>query len=173
MQVINSCSVDFNELFELHYTEMFWVAKGIVRRYDLAEDVVQDAYIKAYKNSQSLIDLKKKRAWLRQIVVRTAIDYYRKEKKQLNVILDDQETIERKQCDHQAFDTYSWKIEKDLIVQVIEHLPKKSKEILTLKWFFDYSDQRISHELNVNVGAVKTRLHRARKQFKAVYDQYN
>lgn len=165
--------LDFTDYYQQFYLEMYYVAKRIVHNHYSAEDIVQEAYMKAYKNYCHLVDQSKCRAWLRTIVIRTAIDYYRKQTKyelvsvEAGADLGHQLICPRNDVQEQFF----WILDEKGIFAAIETLPKGMQEVLKLKIETDGKDQDIADQLNISLSAVKTRLHRARKMLKATYDQ--
>ena len=174
-EAIESINLDFTDYYHEHYNEMYRVAIGVVRNHYSAEDVVQEAYIKAYKNYGHLIEKSKCRAWLRTIVIRTAIDYYRKDKRYETVSVEEgAESGQLLQCpknnvEHQLH----WHFEQAEILEKVETLPKNMQAVLKIKIDTDGKDQDIADQLNISLSAVKTRLHRARKLLKDEFEIVN
>ncbi|WP_067839952.1 RNA polymerase sigma factor [Amphibacillus sediminis] len=162
---------DFDTYFNDHYQEMYFVALRVVHNHYSAEDVVQEAYLKAYKNYTYLTDASKRRAWLRTIVIRTAIDLYRKETKYPCLSLEEETEAGREHCytGNSVEDQFERILEYEQVEQAINTLPKSLREVLQLKLIHDSKDKVIANELNISLAAVKTRLHRARKQLKEIY----
>lgn len=149
-----------------YYNEMVFVAKRIVYDYALAEDVVQEAFIKAYRSYHLLDDQTKKKAWLRTIVIRTAIDVYRKEKRNETQSIEvfQEFGYEYAKTDDMVLNRVIMGDFLEDVCQKVNELPSKLQEVMRLKCCFDWSDQRIADHLDLSLSAVKTRLHRARKQ---------
>ncbi|SEN66787.1 RNA polymerase sigma-70 factor, ECF subfamily [Amphibacillus marinus] len=157
---------DFNCYFKAYYQEMYYIAKRIVHNHYTAEDVIQEAYIKAYRNYVYLSDHAKGRAWLRTIVIRTAIDFYRKETK-YSVASVEAQAEEGHECcvaTKQVQDQFDYQVNIELIQQALLNLPIRLRQVIELKLTNDLSDAKIAEKLNISLSAVKTRLHRARKQ---------
>jgi RNA polymerase sigma-70 factor, ECF subfamily len=68
------------ELFALHHGEIYAYVLRMVRDPDLAADFTQDAFIKAYRAQDSLLDRAKARAWLYQIAYHVVLDEMRRRK---------------------------------------------------------------------------------------------
>lgn len=151
----------FEHYFHDYYYEMYYVAKRFIRDAYLAEDILQEAYIKAYNCQHMISDPTKVKAWLRTIVTRTAIDYVRKEAKSrcipLDLICHDIEGTQETYLD--------CKFNGQYLQSVIVQLPINLQHVVLLK-INDYSHIEIAEKLNISISAVKTRLHRARKQLK-------
>ncbi|MBM7540380.1 RNA polymerase sigma factor [Amphibacillus cookii] len=166
---------DFDEYFHSHYNEMYYTAKRVVHQHFSAEDVVQEAYIKAYNNYAHLSDGSKRRAWLRTIVIRTAIDYLRKENKYVTLSIEQELEVGHDYCytDNCVQNQFDLNLEFEEIKHAMQQLPPNLQAVLELKLRFDYKDEAIAERLNISHSAVKTRLHRARKQLRQVYNKGN
>jgi len=154
--------------FYRYYQEMYFVAKRVVYDHYLAEDVVQEAMIKAYRYQKHLSDQTKLRAWLRTIVIRTAIDVYRKEKKMTKVSIEEQaeQGLELIKTDDVVCQSVELMSLCEALTVKVQALPEKLRQVVLLKAEEDLSDQMIADRLNLSLSAVKTRLHRARKQLR-------
>lgn len=172
---IEAIDVDFTDYYHEHYNEMYYVAKRIVHSHYNAEDVVQEAYIKAYKNYGYLVEKSKCRAWLRTIVIRTAIDYYRKQTRYETVSVEEgAEMGQFLQCPKSCVENQLyWRFEQAQISEKIGTLPQSMQAVIKLKISTDGKDQEIADQLNISLSAVKTRLHRARKLLKAEAETAN
>ncbi|QTM98910.1 sigma-70 family RNA polymerase sigma factor [Sediminibacillus dalangtanensis] len=163
----------FEAVYQQYYQRMYLVSVGITKDRCLAEDVVQDAFIKAYKHFDKLRDHDKLGAWLTSIAYRTAIDAIRKEKKRTYVPLEDvyltsqesssEERVVEKQVE------YKW-TEEQIKRQVVLLSPKLRK-VFTLKYQNEWTDKEIAGSLRLALGTVKARLYRARKRVKEGMEQ--
>lgn len=156
------------DYYAIYYQEMYYVAKRIIREHYLAEDIVQESFLKAFKCQDMIIDHSKLRAWLRTIVTRTAIDYLRKESKFAFCSIDQtrDECVHITGVENSVEEQISWKLCYLELKNLIGELPETLQEVIQLKLIGDCSDAEISRKLNITISAVKTRLHRARKRLK-------
>jgi RNA polymerase sigma-70 factor (ECF subfamily) len=139
----------------------------------LAEDIVQETFIKAYKNINTVEDPKKLGAWLSVITARTAIDFLRLEKRKCWMLVDPsimepilgsagiKEHIEEEVGLHLLHEELNRLIEKNL--------SKEFQEVLILKTQCGLKENEIANLLNLKSATVKTRLYRARKQLKKAF----
>ena len=171
-EAIEEVNLDFTDYYRDYYNEMYYVAKRIVHSHYSAEDVVQEAYIKAYKNYGHLIEKSKCRAWLRTIVIRTAIDYYRKHRRYELVSVEESAEVGQLLPCPKSFvqDQLYWTFERAEISKKIAALPQSMQAVLKIKIRTDGKDQDIADQLNISHSAVKTRLHRARKLLKSALE---
>jgi RNA polymerase sigma-70 factor (ECF subfamily) len=133
----------------------FWLS----RDRDLAEDVVQESMLRAWKAQDSLQDETSAKPWLLTIIRR---EYARSFERKRFVTLDVEELIAREEPMLAAAD------EQDLVElrAALFRLPEEYREPLVLQVLMGYSTAEIAAELDLSSAAVLTRLFRARKQLR-------
>lgn len=163
--------IDFNELYKQHSKRLCHIAFQITKDKYLAEDVVQETFIKAFKKADSIENADKIGSWLSAIAARTAIDCLRTEKRK-NWLPTDQSLMEQvfsnegqNQCVENEVEMILFKEEIQLL---LVKLTVEYQEVLILKVRFGLKEEEIASRLNLKSGTVKTRLHRARRQLKKV-----
>lgn len=163
--------IDFDELYNKHSKKLRHIAYNITKDRFLAEDVVQETFIKAYRKIETIEDTEKIGAWLSAIAGRTAIDYLRAEKRR-KWLPSDQSLMEQIFSDQDFNQTIEKEVEmilfKEDVQQLLYKLTLEYQEVLVLRLQYGLKEQEIALQLNLKSGTVKTRLHRARKQLKKV-----
>lgn len=156
----------FSLIYESYYHKVYMIALSIIRDGYLAEDVLQETFIKAYQKLDQIKEREKIGSWLSTIATRTAIDFVRKEKKTRARLLDesivgsgDSSIIVENVLEKQFF-------EKEM-KRKIERLKPEYRQVLELRYYRGLKETEIEHELNVSKSCVKTRLYRARKTLKS------
>lgn len=163
-------SIDFNQLFFMYSRRLQGLALSYVKDSFLAEDIVQEAFLKAYKKMDSIEDWNKIGSWLSAITVRTAIDFLRMEKRKNDRLVGSSEIIlEIAASETNTEEEAGISFFKEEISQRIEHLPKQSQEVLSLKINHGLNETEIARRLHLKPSTVKTRLYRARKQLKQTF----
>jgi RNA polymerase sigma-70 factor (ECF subfamily) len=135
---------------------------------DEAEDIVQETFVKIYIQGKRFENQGENsfRAWSYTILVRTALSYIRKMKRErLSTVHLDNELIEALADKTNAFDLYAL---KDEILSVLSRLPGAVRRILTLRFLEGLTYEEIAVVEGVSEGAVRTRLSRARREFEKV-----
>lgn len=151
-------------LFELFYEDAYRSAYMITRNQHQAEDVTQEAFLKAFNHFDTLAEPKKFGAWLKSIVVRTAIDLLRREKR---FVFSDELEGESGEAGlyPAAFPLPEEELEraelKAVVRQAVAALPAKQQLVVVLKFYHGLKDPEIAQVLQVSVGTVKSRAHRA------------
>ena len=89
---MNSCK-KVDEIWNRFSTELLNFIVKRVNSIEEAEDILQDSFVKIYKNIDKLSNYKTFKSWLYLIVRNTIIDYYRKKKNNIETISDEHENI--------------------------------------------------------------------------------
>lgn len=135
---------------------------------DEAADVVQDTFVKIYIQARRFEDRGENsfRAWAYTVLVRTALSYIRKMKRErLATVHLDNELAEALADHHNYFDLYAL---KDEVLSVLSRLPGAVRRLLTLRFLEGLTYEEIAVMEGVSAGAVRTRLSRARREFEKV-----
>jgi RNA polymerase sigma-70 factor (ECF subfamily) len=149
------------QLYNLYCKAMVLVAFRYVKDRFIAEDVTQDAFIKAFKNINNYKNEVAFGAWLKRIIINQSIDQLKKNK--LDLVSINEEIITKA-------DDHDWNIESDIsvdgIVEVINSLKDKYRLVLTLYLLEGYDHQEISDILHITKNTSRTHLLRGKKVLK-------
>lgn len=135
------------------YEAMYRLAYTYVRNEEDALDIVQESVYKAIKHSTSVKQETYIKTWLWRIVMNTALDFIRKNQKE--VAVEDFYEAGREDS-YQDFDT----------IEALEILDEKEKAVVVLRFFEDQKLSEIGKILNENTNTVKTILYRSLKKLK-------
>ncbi|MCR2823745.1 RNA polymerase sigma factor [Lederbergia panacisoli] len=153
-------------IFEMFYQRVYYTAYYIVQDRELAQDIVQETFLKAFQNMHTVKDGEKLGAWLAAIASRTAIDYLRKIKKWNEVVSEDHvidEQLSRNEDFHSTVETIvEKKFLKNILLREIDELKPEHKQVLILAYLHDMKYDEIAKALDIKVTLVKTRIHRAK-----------
>ncbi|MBU3012669.1 sigma-70 family RNA polymerase sigma factor [Polaribacter vadi] len=149
------------QLYNLYCKAMFIISYRYVNDKCVAEDVMQEAFLKAFKNINSYKNEVPFGAWLKRIVINQSIDYLKKKKLELVSINDEVTTKE---------DEEDWKVDSSIsidgVVEKINNLKDKYRLVLTLYLLEGYDHQEISQVLNITENTSRTHLLRGKKLLK-------
>ena len=174
----------FRSLYDRHHQKVFYLAIGIVKNAVDAEDVVQEAFIKAYKSLDSFRGQSSFYTWLYRIVTNIAIDFTRRQKRRVEVavegidvsgVVDRQsfaalslglannagpdELLERNEL-RQHFDT------------AMNELSADHRAVVILREIDGLSYTEISEIVGCSKGTVMSRLHHARKKLQSALQEF-
>lgn len=151
----------WEELYGSYYTELIAYSTAMSRSKELAEDLVQETFVRAMMNSEIVEDLSpnKRRAWLYRTLKNLFFDHYRRAvlESQYTQILTPQPPVEQE----------LQKIEDALVLQSIS---PEDRTLFHLRYMEGYTAVEISEMLNIPAGTVRSRLSRCRKYLKKSYE---
>jgi RNA polymerase sigma-70 factor (ECF subfamily) len=142
-------------------TLAFRVAYGVLRHRQDAEDVAQEAFVKAYRSFGQLRDRERFRAWLVRMTWRLAIDRRRNDRRR--------EAREAAAPDVVAADTPDELIVRERAAHLwraIDSLPDKLRIVIVLAGIEEHDTNEVARLLDVPQGTVKSRLFLARQRLK-------
>lgn len=162
-------AVDFNQLYAMYAKRLLYIAYQYTRDRFLAEDIVQETFLKAHKNIKMVEDNRKLGAWLAVIAARTAIDFLRANKRRYCLPVDPVDMEPMLGSNDEGMnteDTVGTRLFQEYLFHLIGDMSKEFQEVLVLKVYYGLRDNEIAALLNLKAATVKTRLYRARKQLK-------
>jgi RNA polymerase sigma-70 factor (ECF subfamily) len=160
---------DFENATIPHKHALYNYALKIAANSDDASDLVQETYYKAYKSFHQFENGTNSKAWMFMILKNTFINNYRKQKREpvkvdYDEIEDVYESIKSDQSNNNNLDLdfYSNLLDDELS-EALSKLPSKMKDVFLLCDLEGYTYEEIAELVNVPIGTVRSRLHRARK----------
>ena len=154
----------FDALYEKYKNLAIHTAYLITGNLPDSEDIVQDTFVKVYLHSRELKNNSGFKAWMMQILVRTA---YRMEKKKSREF-PDEETIIRMEdrTDLSSLDKVMQLEEARRLQYVVKTLPVRQRTVVILFYYDQFSISEIAKMLGIMEGTVKSRLYTARLRMK-------
>ena len=145
----------FDRLVAVYYMDMFRYAAWLCRDRSIAEEVVQEALLRAWKSLDALRDAAAAKQWLLTIVRRENARYF--ERRRLETV-----DIDNLTASQSAMLAEAPNEELDDLREAIYGLEDDYREPLVLQVLMGYSTNEIAELMGLKQGAVLTRLHRAR-----------
>jgi RNA polymerase sigma-70 factor (ECF subfamily) len=136
------------------------VARGVLRNSADAEDVAQEALLRAYRRFHRLRDRNRFRAWLVRIAFRLALDRFRSAKRR-----EQRETLWAQPVPRPTTEDLAASSEfQEHLDRALEALPEKLRLVLLLSAMEGHTQEEVAAMLGLPLGTVKSRLFFARKQ---------
>lgn len=157
LQVKNGDETAFKSIFDLFNKRLLYMAKEIVPDPALAEDIVQDAFIKLWDRRKNFNDIMSIKAFLYLCVKNSCRNEYKHAK-----VVD--KYLSRQQMPVEEHIVVSKMIEAEVFNELhkaIEKLPNGCKDVIYLGYFAEMSNQEVADELNISINTVKTQKLRA------------
>ena len=152
----------FKQLVSEYKERLYWHIRKIVLVHDDADDVLQNTFIKIYKNIDSFKNESKLFSWMYRIATNESITFINKRAKEKNISIEEyhQEAVSSLADDHYFSGDYI-----QLVLQkAIATLPQKQQIVFNLKYFEALKYDEISEILDTSVGALKASYHHATKK---------
>jgi RNA polymerase sigma factor (sigma-70 family) len=162
----------YTVLVERYRGALYHIVIKMVRRPEEAEDLVQEAFIKAFGALASYRFEYRFSTWLYKIAANSAIDYLRKRRIDAMSLdrpvatADGEIQVELADWTYNPEETLYKHRQSISIAAAIDALPEKYREVIVMRHSQDLSYQEIARQLDVPVGTVKARIFRARELLK-------
>ncbi|WP_344929296.1 RNA polymerase sigma factor [Aquimarina addita] len=155
----------FTELVTLYKERLYWHIRNMVKNHNDADDVLQNVFIKVYKNIQKFKGESKLYSWMYRIATNESITFLNKRAKKFNI---SNEELKQQLIDNLESDVYFEGDEIQLKLQkAIATLPPKQQQVFNMKYFQELKYQEISEILETSEGALKASYHLASKKIEA------
>ena len=156
----------FDELVRTTYADTYTLALRLTGHEEDARDVVQEAYLRAYRGIGKFRGDAQFSTWMYRITANCAATHLGRRARHRHDDLDDETTLvdERPEVDPQiAADLGQL---RDSVQAEIAQLPPKLRAVVVLRDVYDLSHGDIAKELGISESAAKVRLHRARRRLR-------
>ncbi len=169
----------FEQLVRRYDRNVFRIAQHITQNREDAEDVVQDAFLKAYENLKNFQEQSKFYTWLVRIAVNEALMRLRRRRPERMVSLDEDVKTEEDSMPREVADwtpnpeqQYSQEELRDILTRTIQGLPSSFRTVFVLRDVEGLSTEETAEALGLSIPAVKSRLLRARLQLRERLNKY-
>lgn len=160
-KILKGCQANNSFAQKALYTKfaptMFGICLRYASDYHTAEDILQDGFVKVFKNIHKFRSDGSLEGWMKRIFVNTAIEYYRKVAKAFRFspleVAGDTPYIDRQILE----------LERNELLELIQQLPHGYRLVFNLYVIEGFSHNEISKKLNINIGTSKSQLARSKK----------
>ncbi|MDP3467470.1 MAG: sigma-70 family RNA polymerase sigma factor [Daejeonella sp.] len=157
----------FNLLLNKYQQKIYWHIRRLVIDHDDTDDLVQDVFIKVWKNLANFRSDSQLFTWIYRIATNESITFLNRKKIRNSVSLDDSNGLDLAEtlADSPYFDgdKAQIKLQKALLT-----LPEKQRLVFNMKYFDDLKYDEISEILGTSVGALKASFHIAVKKIEQI-----
>ena len=177
----NGNEAAFNLLVDRYQSKVFTTIFLIVKDQDVAEDLLQDVFVKVLHtlNSDKYNEEGKFQPWVMRIAHNMAIDHFRKAKRYPTILLEDgSNLLNSLSFAEDSFEEQRIKDETHAWVRnLIDELPEAQKEVVIMRHYLDMSFQEIAEQTGVSIntalGRMRYALNHIRKKMKQVNSAYD
>jgi RNA polymerase sigma-70 factor (ECF subfamily) len=152
----------FKELVSTYKERLYWHIRKIVINHDDTDDVLQNTFIKIFRNISKFNEDSKLYSWMYRIATNEAITFINQRAKKNNSTTEEvQQTILGNLISDEYFDGNAAQLK---LQQAIATLPQKQQLVFNMKYFDNVKYQDMSEILDTSVGALKASYHHAVKK---------
>ena len=159
----------FKTLIKEYQQPLYWHIRKIVFDHEDADDVLQNTYIKIFKNIKNFRGESKLFSWMYRIATNEALTFIKQKSRKLGLSLNE---FNEKQVNQLEADVY---FEGDAIALklhlAVANLPEKQRLVFNLKYYEELKYEEISEILEISVGGLKASYHHAVKKIKNELEQ--
>lgn len=156
----------FDEIVRRTYVDTYTLAVRLTATEEDARDVVQDAYLRAWKGIRRFRGDAQFSTWMYRITANTAATVSGKRRRQRTVHIDEvADPVETEVALHPELATENTELLGRLSA-ALDELPPRLRTLVVLKDVYGLSHEDIAEELGISVTAAKVRLHRGRKRMR-------
>lgn len=162
----------FKQLYDNYYRLIRYIIYDAIKDEEATADLLSVTFTKAFKRLNYFVETISFEAWLKTIAVNTVIDYIRKNKNQQdNISIDNEDNAIQISSDNDP-ETDLIKSESiDILRVALTRLRAKYRNLLELRYFGNLSYEKLSAELGIPVGTVKSDLNKAKHRLKHYFQK--
>ena len=155
----------FNTLVTIYKERLYWHIRHIVKSHDDADDVLQNTFMKVFKNISKFKGDSKLYSWLYRIATNESITHLNKKAKRLQITNQEVQDLALNNLEADVYfegDEIQLKLQKAIAI-----LPEKQQLVFNMKYFQELKYSEISEILGTSEGALKASYHLAAKKVEA------
>lgn len=143
----------FRELISLYKERLYWHVRKIVTSHDDTDDVLQNTFIKVYKNIGKFNQESKLFSWMYRIATNEAITFINKRAKEKKVDIAEVQEYLVNTLENDVY--FTGEEIQEILQKAIATLPQKQQLVFNMKYFDNIKYTEISEILGTSVGALK------------------
>lgn len=151
----------FSDIVSQYSEPLYWKIRHIVLNHDDANDILQNVFIKAWKNIDDFQNRAKISTWLYRIAINESLDFIRKQKSNVVIESDADNNIANRLIADEYFDGDKTVA---MLQQAIATLPEVQRVVFNLRYYDEMKYSEMSKILNTTEGALKASYHIAVKK---------
>ncbi len=149
------------QMMDAYQSRLYWHIRRIVVDHDLAQDTLQDTFIKAYQNFHQFKQDSQLYTWLYRIATNESLQQLKKSKRMQKSDEETEHHLQNLVADNVSAEAEEIQV---LLQKAIQSLPEKQKLVFTMRYYDDLPYEEISKILDMSVGTLKTNYHYAKQK---------
>lgn len=161
---------DYSILVERYKNKAFTMLKRMLKNDFEAEEILMDAFLKAYNNLGSFKFESKFSTWFYKIAYNTALSRISNSKRIIETQMASIDDVNYLESNYNA-DEYVSENSAELVQKVVNQLPEKNAAVITMFYLEEMTIEEISDVLNLSAANVKVILHRSRNLLRKLIEE--
>ena len=166
-----TCRSAFNEVIAKYSEPLYWQIRRMVENHDDTNDLLQNTFLKAWSSIDNFRGEAKLSTWLYKIAINESITFLSKERKRLNVSIDEEDSFLINAIEADEYTDGDALLKK--LRMAIASLPEKQRLVFNMKYYDDMKYEDMSEILGTSVGALKASYHLAVKKIEQYFEQHD
>ncbi|MEM9918326.1 MAG: sigma-70 family RNA polymerase sigma factor [Bacteroidota bacterium] len=158
----DSLEKGFRLLMQKYQERVYWQIRRLVVEHEDANDVIQNTFIKVFKNIGSFEGKSQLYTWLYRIATNEAITFLNKKKRKAASSLDDEEALLANRLEADTY--FDGDKAQRMLQMALATLPEKQRLVFHMRYYDEMSYKDISEVLGTSVGGLKASYHHAAKK---------
>ncbi|QCX53143.1 RNA polymerase sigma factor [Elizabethkingia sp. JS20170427COW] len=156
-------------LMDTYQTRLYWHIRRLVVNHDDAQDLLQDTFVKVYRNFDNFKEESQLYTWIYRIATNEALQHLNKIKKMQKTDEGVETYLQNAVADNLQHDATQIEV---LLQKAIQSLSEKQKLVFNLKYYEDLPYEELSKILDMSVGTLKTNYHYAKEKVTLYIQQH-
>ncbi len=158
----------FRQLMQLYQERLYWHIAKILPEHDDINDVLQNTFVKVFRNIDKFKGDARLYTWLYRIATNEAITYLNKQKKRTVISMDDDDKVNWNEILPAETTIEPAADILDRLEQAIGLLPDKQRLVFNMRYYDELPYREISEILGTSEGALKASFHHAIKKIEKI-----
>ena len=161
----------FEILVKQYSEQLYWQVRRIVLTHEDANDVLQNAFIKAWNGLETFHGDAKVFTWISRIAINESIDFVRRQKNMAAISADDEDSHVANTL--MADEYFDGDETEALLQEAIASLPEVQRTVFTLSYFEEMKYSEMSERLKTSEGSLKASYHIAVKKISEFFKSHD
>ena len=157
----------FSAMVRQYSEQLYWHVRHIVLNHDDSNDVLQNTFLKAWKNLDTFQGKSSLNTWLYRIAVNESLDFVRKQKLQGSISADEDPGVANRLLADEYFDGDRMQA---MLQEAVAKLPDVQRTVFVMKYFDNKKYSEMSKILQTSEGALKASYHLAVKKITEYFE---
>jgi len=155
-------------LYRKYARKMYGLCMSYAPERDMAQDILQDAFIKVFNKIKDFKKDGSLEGWIRKIIVNTALDHLRKQTREYRYVVDNDGDKED-ECNPDAIEN----LKTEDVLKMVAELPEGARMVFNLHVLEGYTHKEIAEKMNITEGTSKSQFNRARKKLMILLNKFS